>query len=226
MEVVSGIHRIDGVNGNAYLVGVDDLALIDTGMPNNDGRILKYLEGLGRKPKDIKTIIITHGHVDHTGSLDAMKKATGAKVAAHRKDADVIAGRKQIQRPKGGGSLLLSVVAFFFKVFKAKPVQPDILLDDGDKIAGLTVLHVPGHTPGSIALIDKKRRAIFVGDTLRVGKGGIEAGPKRFCWDEKLEKESNAKISRLDFDILLSGHGEPLMPEASKKVREFVRSGK
>lgn len=223
MKVLSGIHRIDGVNANSYLIGDDELALIDTGMPNSAGAVLGYLEHLGRKPKDIKTIILTHGHIDHIGSLDALKKATGAQVAAHRDEAGFIAGKKPMPKPKGAISLLPRILG---AVIKAPPVQPDVLLDEGGKIAGLFVFHTPGHTPGSIALLDKQRRAIFVGDTLRFGKNGIEGPPERFTLDAELAKQSMRKIAALDFDVLLSGHGEPLMPRAAEKLREFLQAGK
>jgi len=64
------------VNWNCYIIDDDKLTLIDTGMPNNSDKILAYIKQMGKKPEDVKTIIITHSHIDHIGSLEAMKKAT------------------------------------------------------------------------------------------------------------------------------------------------------
>ncbi len=221
MEITKGIHRVDGVNANCYIVGDKDLTLIDTGMPNNGDAILRYIKGMGREPHDVKTIIITHSHIDHIGSLSAVKEATGAKVAVHRSEALILSGKEQMPMPKGAMAVLIKAVG---TIMKAPPVQPDALLDDGSDISGLLVMHTPGHTPGSIALLDKKRRAIFVGDTLRVGKDGVEGPPERFTLDPELAKKSMQRIASLDFDTMLSGHGEPLMPRAAEKVREFLKT--
>ena len=167
MEIVAGIHKIDGVNGNCYIIGDGTLTLIDTGMPNNSAKILAYIKQMGKKPEDIKTIILTHSHIDHIGSLDAMKKATGAEVAAHRDEADFISHKKQMPMPNGAMALVIKVLG---TVMKTHPVEVDVLLDEGAEVAGFTVLHTPGHTPGSIALLDSKRGIILVGDTLRVAR--------------------------------------------------------
>ena len=110
MEILPGIHQIDKVNCNCYFVKENDgWVLIDTGMPGNAKKILAYLSGtLHAQPSGIKTIIITHCHIDHIGSLSEMKKATGAKVAAHEADADFIAGKKQCRCRQEGKSACAS----------------------------------------------------------------------------------------------------------------------
>ena len=221
MEIIAGIHKVDGVNCNCYIIiGKDhhELTLIDTGLPGSAGAILNYVRHLGMTPKDVKRIILTHGHPDHTGSLDALRKATGAKVAVHRVEADFISGKKPL--PERDKSLISEVVQ---QMIKLAPIRPDILLDEGQEISGLLVFHVPGHTPGSIALLDRKRNAIFVGDAMWVvNKNSVEAPIQQFTWNPKLAIKSIRKIASLDFDILLGGHGEPLRPDASGKVRKLL----
>jgi hydroxyacylglutathione hydrolase len=219
MEIVPGIHRVDGVNGNCYVIDDRELTVIDTGMPNNAKNILAYIAEMGRKPQDVRLIAITHGHIDHVGSLAELKKATGAKVAAHRDEAEYVAG-KPMPLAKGNLAPLIKALGM---VMKTTPVQVDVLLEEGQEVAGFRVLHTPGHTPGSIALFDGKRGIIIVGDTLRVGRNGVEGPPGQFCWDKGLEDKSIARIASLEFDLMLSGHGEPLSPKASEKVREFVK---
>jgi len=224
MEILPGIHKVDGVNCNCYLVEGQKCGwtLIDTGMPGNAKKILSYMSGtLKCQPSDVKTIIITHGHIDHIGSLAAMKEATGAKVAAHEADADFIAGKKAMSMGKN-----ISWKFRFFRLLspfmKAAPVQPDTLLKDNDDIAGMKVIHAPGHTPGSICLYDKRRKVLFVGDLLRF-LGGKVTGPP-ITLDEGQVRESMGRVSKLKFNVMLSGHGEPLMPCADERVREFIRS--
>jgi glyoxylase-like metal-dependent hydrolase (beta-lactamase superfamily II) len=90
MEVTKGIHQFSGVS-NCYIVSNNELLLVDTGMPGKSGEIIDYIKNdLKRDPQDIKTIVVTHHHFDRTGSLDKLKKITGAKVAIHSTDADYI----------------------------------------------------------------------------------------------------------------------------------------
>ncbi len=88
MEVVAGVHKVDGTIGsNVYLL-VDDrsLALVDTGLQGNAGKIGRYIEGLGRKVSDLRWIILTHSHPDHTGSIRALRMHSDLKVLVHRDD--------------------------------------------------------------------------------------------------------------------------------------------
>ena len=95
----------------------------------------------------------------------------------------------------------------------------DGLLKEGDEVSGLTVIHVPGHTPGSIALYDRARKVMFSGDTLRFVGGKLEGPSEKFSADLAQARKSVEKLKPLDFDILLGGHGEPLKGGASAKVR-------
>jgi glyoxylase-like metal-dependent hydrolase (beta-lactamase superfamily II) len=100
----------------------------------------------------------------------------------------------------------------------------DIPLNENDKIANLTVFHTPGHTPGSIALLDENEKAIFVGDTLRYDGKKITGAAKQYTLDAAREKESIKKIAKLDFEIMLPGHGDPLVNHASDLVKKFAES--
>ena len=108
--------------------------------------------------------------------------------------------------------------------FKSKAVEPDVLLKENDVIDGYTVIHTPGHTAGSIALYDPERKIIFVGDAIRNDKGALDESPAHFSHDPKEARRSIEKISKLDFDVMLPGHGEALMPDASDKVRKFLQT--
>jgi hydroxyacylglutathione hydrolase len=222
MEIVPGIHQVDGVNGNCYIIVQDTLTLVDTGLPRNGAKILEYVQKtLQRKPTDIKTIVLTHFHIDHAGNVHELKKQGDAKVAIHEADADYIAGRKHQPVPKSWKIKIFRVMGLFLRT---RYVEPDILLKDGDVIAGLTCIHSPGHTPGSICLHDPSSKVLFVGDTLRFDGTKIEGSPPLFTLDPAEAKRSIKKIALLDFDIMLPGHGIPLRPDASGRVREYARS--
>jgi glyoxylase-like metal-dependent hydrolase (beta-lactamase superfamily II) len=69
MEIVEGIHQVDGVNANVYLlIDGEELAVIDTGMPKNAEKILDYVHRINQQASDISRILLTHCHIDHVGS--------------------------------------------------------------------------------------------------------------------------------------------------------------
>jgi glyoxylase-like metal-dependent hydrolase (beta-lactamase superfamily II) len=220
MEIVPGIHQVDGVNGNCYVLLRDGLVLIDTGLPDSSVKILSYIrDRMKRDPAAITTIVLTHHHIDHTGNVAAIKKVSSAKAAIHAEDSPYLAGKKAGHKPRGMKGLAIRSLSFFMR---AEHVEPDILLSDNDTVAGLTVIHIPGHTPGSIALLDKKNGVLFSGDTVRFNGTYVEGPPPQFTPDPEAARRSIKKLSALEFDVMLAGHGVPLKGGAAGKVREFA----
>ena len=223
VELIPGVHQVDGVNANSYVVVEKDgsLTLIDTGMAKDGRKILNYVTTqMGRKASDVKTIVITHCHIDHVRGASELKKATGAKLTIHEADADYLSGKKELPRPKGAIGVLFSLFSPFFKI---TPVEPDQRLKDNDRTGSFTVVHTPGHTLGSISLYDGERKLMFVGDTVRYSKEKIRGPPKALSSDFEQAIQSIQKISNFDFDVMLSGHGEPLKSNASARVKELYR---
>jgi glyoxylase-like metal-dependent hydrolase (beta-lactamase superfamily II) len=220
MEITPAVHQVEGMHGNCYIVVKDGLVLVDTGVPRSERKILSYVRGtLRRDPSEIRTILLTHFHVDHTGNVAALKKAVNAKVAIHEGDAPYLSGEKPMPVPKARRSLLFRILRRFFRV---KPVRADIILRDGDTIAGLTCIHTPGHTPGSTCFHDREGKVVFAGDAV-ITAGGVIHGPsEEFSADVLQGHASLEKIARLDFEVLLSGHGEPVRPGAAERLREFL----
>ena len=226
MEIVEGIHRVDEASANMahanvyMLIKGEELIVIDTGTPGNAQKTVDYIQKLGRQPANVKTIILTHFHMDHIGSVCELKKLTRAKLAVHIEDADFVSGKKPLPKPKN----------IFFRAgssfIKPAPAEVDVLLNNGDNIRGLTVIHVPGHTPGSIALLDEEKRVLFAGDTLRYDGKRVSGAPEEFTFDPNKVKESIRKIAAFNFDVMLPGHGEPLKPNAAEEVRKFADSSK
>lgn len=85
MEVVPDVHLVEGVRGsNVYLLEDEKLVLVDTGLPGNTDVIIEYIKSMGRDPGDLASIIVTHGHLDHMGSLHKLRRSTGAAAIAHK----------------------------------------------------------------------------------------------------------------------------------------------
>jgi glyoxylase-like metal-dependent hydrolase (beta-lactamase superfamily II) len=101
--------------------------------------------------------------------------------------------------------------------------DPDLLLHEGDTVADLTVLEVPGHTDGSIALLDRSG-FMFVGDALRGDDhGGAQPPSEAMAYDMERAWESVRRLAQVPCDIMLPGHGGPIMPDASGKVARLLQ---
>jgi glyoxylase-like metal-dependent hydrolase (beta-lactamase superfamily II) len=229
MEFGRGIYLIPKVRGaNTYAVleeaQVDHhLTLIDTGMPGNARKIIDFVRSLGKGKTTSCTIVLTHPDIDHAGSVAELKEKLGnVKVAIHEADAPRLAGEKALKEIRGLLGLMFKVMSPFMRF---KPVAPDILLKDGEMVDGLTVIHTPGHTDGSICLYSERSKAIFVGDALRTDKYRKPKLPSAaMSLNIEDAKNSVRKIASYEFELLLPGHGPPILVDGSKRVKELVAS--
>ncbi len=220
MDVAKGIHQFKGIS-NCYIEYNNDIFLVDTGFPGNTSKIINYLEDeLKGRPEDIKTIVMTHHHFDHTGSLEKLKKLTGAKVAVHSADAGYISEDKKDKT----SAFMVPLVKLIKFIYRLHPVKADILLEDGDSIGKYRVVHTPGHTPGSICLYNPQSRVVFVGDNLQYAEGKIKGPGSRLIPEPIQYKESMEKLAKLDIDVILTGHGMPATSQANQLLDEYIKT--
>jgi hydroxyacylglutathione hydrolase len=221
MEIISGIHQINGMRGvNCYLALAETrLLLIDTGMPGNGERILKYVERIGKKPSDISYVILTHADMDHVGSAAEIKKLTGARLVIHAGDALILSGKNGPKAIKGPFGVLFNLIGRFMRF---QPVEPDLVLKENIDIDGFKIIHTPGHTHGSICVY-QPGKAIFVGDALRSDSNGNPKRPsKNLSLDIVQARASLNEIAKLEFEVLLPGHGAPVVGHASAKLKKLL----
>ena len=227
MEVVSGIHKVDGPwGGNVYLLADEDgLALVDAALPFNEGRILRYIERLGRKPTELRYIVLTHAHPDHTGNIPALAKRSDLRVLVHpndsRKEAD---GRSWLYYP---GQVPPLPWPLPWDVPLLRKIYADDLVEDGQSLpilGGMRVIHTPGHTQGSISLYLEKHGVLITGDMLLNNRGNF-AKPFPFPGtDPEAYHRSLERLSRLQFDVACVGHGKPVVGGASEKLRRMLEN--
>ena len=206
MEVADGIHKVDGIRvGNAYLVEVGDgLLAVDTGTPGSETHILRTIERLRRRPQDLRLIVLTHWHLDHMGSAAELRRLTGARVAIHELDAPILAGGPLPEKGRRAMRLIM-------RVFRVEPLTADLVLRDGDVVDGFRVLHVPGHTAGSIAI--HRDGVTFTGDALLGDRRGAFRPPDpRLSLDPPKATESAERIRGLSLRLVLPGHGALVKP--------------
>lgn len=188
-------------------------------MPGNAKRVAAYVEGLGKNPSDIKFIILTHADIDHAGSAAELKRMTGARLAIHVDDAPILRGKQSFKTIRGPLGFIFKLAMSFMRYH---PAEPDIILSADSEIEGFRIIHVPGHTNGSICVY-KPGKVIFVGDALKSDSRGNPKPPSRMVsLDSAKARASLITISALDFDTLLPGHGAPVVGNASQKVKNMV----
>ncbi len=204
---------------NVFLLIDKGLTLVDTGFRGRWRQIIKEVRQLGYSPSDIASIIITHHHADHTGSLAKLKEATKARVLAHPADAPYIDGRLAPPGP-AQPSWLSRILTRFPGLWAAPSVTVDGLLNDGDELpllGGARVWHTPGHTPGSISLFLAQERLLIAGDVL-AKRFGLGLPSLAFTTDIAQEINSIKRLAGLDFDIICFGHGGPICHQARQRV--------
>ncbi len=176
-------HRMVGLFPivNSFIAEGEDLVLIDTGLNDGSARnITKKLGSLDHKLADVDVCLLTHAHRDHVGGLKALKfRREPFLVAAHDAEAD--------------------------EVEKATGIEVDLRLMDGQSIGGFTVIYLPGHTLGSIALL--RGDTLITGDALNGGGTELKGPNPMFSKDRELAEASVRSLASLDFDRVLVGHG-------------------
>jgi len=143
---------------------------------------------------EIDTIVLTHCHFDHTAHVKEISHMCRAKIAIHRDDAGGLID--------DGKSLSMQFGA------RSPGVVPDIVLSDGDTIGGLTVIHTPGHTPGSCCFYSAPDKVLISGDTVftdgAFGRYDFPGGSR-----QALERSLD-RLAPLDVEGLYPGHGGPV----------------
>jgi glyoxylase-like metal-dependent hydrolase (beta-lactamase superfamily II) len=214
------IAAIPGVRGAHAFVhrSNDGLAIIDPGYTGSFRAVLRFIEAhaLGH----IDWVILTHHHIDHAGAAFAVCQATGARLAVHRDDAPYLqAGRPRNRMTLWGMAERLPARLASYVVSTA--AGQSRLLDDGDVIAGLTVVHGPGHTPGSICLHSASESALFLGDVLN-NERGIRTPPWTVNHSHRRARLAPQRLEALRFERAYFGHGPSIQASADRHVREFL----
>lgn len=181
-------------NCNTYLIRTaGKIILIDPGHAAYFEHVRRGLDGIGLSPEAVDLIVCTHAHPDHIEAVRLFEQSP-ALFALHADEWRLV----QAMAPYLKASMNVSLDAF----------QPDFLLTEGPLEVGdiqLEVYHTPGHSPGAVTLYWPDQKALFTGDLIfkdGLGRTDLPGG------NGAQLKESIRRVSRLDTQWLLSGHGE------------------
>lgn len=221
MRLAPSLHRLGEETVCCYLVEeAGAVTIVDSGVPAYYGALQAELAAIGRTIDDVRALVLTHGHSDHTGFAERLRAEHGVPVSIHALDAPEAWG--EAGNPSAGmgkvryGSMLRYMLWLARRGgLRGTPVRELGTLEPGttlDVPGALRVIHVPGHTPGSVAFHAPALDALFVGDALITdgvvnGRHGPQVSP--FAADPDTALASLANIEHIQTRWLLPGHGGP-----------------
>ena len=214
------IHTLFTCVANTHIVELEHgVVVIDAGMPHQAGRIVKEIRALGYAPRDVRLILITHGHIDHAGSAAALRRLTDAPIAMHAADIPLVS-TPDLKVPRGRTDAIDRVGRLIVKFGFLLPLEtfePDICLDDGQSlhrfgVPGQVIL-TPGHTNGSVTFAFDDG-AVFVGDAIL---NLIRVSFPLVWEDADAARESARSIRGLKPRAIYTGHGRAFDLQALDK---------
>ncbi|MEZ5286083.1 MAG: MBL fold metallo-hydrolase [Vicinamibacterales bacterium] len=210
------------------------LVLIDAGMDSDGADVHTGLRALRADVHDVRAILLTHWHNDHSAGAQAIHALTGAPVYYHHGDARHFtgeAGATGLRRwvsdriPELGVLVLLKGL-----LGEAAPraVAARHFVQDGETLLeDFDVVATPGHTAGHVSYFYRPERALFAGDALAVVDGRVRFMARPVTLDTALARTSLDKVLALRPDIVCPGHREPLIAAgpACEAMRTYLAGG-
>lgn len=209
---------------NCYVYEEEDsLTLIDIGTKRFTKHVLSLSKNLN---KPVTRLVLTHPHRDHVAGLDYF-------CSSNQNPIDIFITKRDNYLLEGCFDLLDNETGPKIKGSSVKTShKPNHFVSEGDKIGSLEVIMTPGHTPGSLSLLDRSNKVLIVGDLVQVRGGLSVAGDTRWLfpfvtmgtWSLSKCIESVEKILHYDFDYLCCGHGDVLENPKPQLERVLVRA--
>lgn len=217
-----------------------DWVLVDAGMPGCKDDIIRAAEkrfGAGCVPQHI---LLTHGHFDHVGSLNALADHWDVPIYAHELELPYLTGHEKYPPPDPGAAS--GLLAKLSPLFPNKPVdvgariQP--LPQDGSVpgLPGWRAIHTPGHTPGHVSFFRDEDKTLIAGDAfvtvkqeslykVLTQKCEISGPPRYFTPDWKAAKASVERLSELRPELAITGHGVAMQGDTlTRGLDELARN--
>ena len=197
--------RLDGPRGivKAFILyDEQSTVLIDAGFNEADtDRIVEKLRKIGREPSDLTMCILTHYHGDHVGGLPKLRSIASFPVVSHADDVE--------------------------KIESSFDVKVDRTVADGEElpeVGGLRIIHMPGHSPGSIAIYNQWTKSLAVGDTIVSAGEHLVVSPPFLCSDSAQAVESVRRLLGLglEIEVVLVAHGDDVYSNASAPLSRIL----
>jgi glyoxylase-like metal-dependent hydrolase (beta-lactamase superfamily II) len=225
-QISESVYRLESVHTNWYLIEQGGrLTVLDAGLPRDWHDFCSALTRLGHTPADVDAVLITHHHRDHAGNAERLRSSR-ARIFAHPADAPYLRGEKHQSNRGLARFLWRPWYAFYIGSYVAKGITRTAAVAELDNLADGEVLdvpgsprvvHVPGHTAGSCALLLENRSLLFSGDALVTfdvvrgprGRPGPQVVRGPHTENADLAVESLDVLAATNANTVLPGHGEP-----------------
>ncbi len=213
-----------GIN-RCYIIKADGCIMVDTGPPKSERFIEKWLSTLPIIPHDIRLIVLTHGHADHVGAAMKVKQITGAEIAIHKYDQDLFEQGTMVwpTAVTTWGQVALILMKPFQTLFHFPGGKVDVVL--GNKGLSLeeygipgSVIHTPGHTPGSVSVLLNSGEAFVGCMTHNNLPFRLKPGLPIFAEDLPKLKDSWRSLLGGGVEIIYPGHGDSFSADVMRKV--------
>jgi glyoxylase-like metal-dependent hydrolase (beta-lactamase superfamily II) len=224
-EILPGLHQISLGNVNSFLIrNGDELTAIDAGHPGDAETILTAVRELGHQPSDVRNILITHAHYDHSGGLAALKEATGAPAWMHPLDAELVRAGRAERRYQVAPGLLNRILFWVFVRGNPDTIPPaeiEYEIEDSQEIpiaGGLHAIHMPGHCAGQLAFLWQRHSGVVFAADAAANAMGLRLS---ITYEDLNEgKKSLQKLSERSFEVAVFGHGNPIKHGAAQQFRD------
>jgi glyoxylase-like metal-dependent hydrolase (beta-lactamase superfamily II) len=242
MEIAPSIRRIGEGLVNVYLLEeAGQVTIVDAGAPGYWKDLPAELAAMGRTLDDVRAVILTHAHSDHIGFAERIRRERAAPVSVHPDDAALARGEVKAARDEHGpgyrGWSIRAIASFAVFALTHGMARVTPIAEVGTFLDGATldvpgaprVVHLPGHTAGSVAFHVPARDAVFVGDAFAT-RNAITGrrGPHFATMFNADNRQAIASLARLDAipaRLVLPGHGDAWtggLTDAVRLVRESI----
>lgn len=207
-QLPAGLYPIGSFAVTMYLLvdSSDDVTLIDTGLFLERWLLLREMRRLGLPLSSIKRVLLTHGHLDHTGNLAWLVRQTGAKVYAHPEEKLHVLGRYKYQGWSRGCAALEGIGRV---MLGWRPAPVEVEFQDGQVLdfwGGLRVIGLPGHTLGHCGFYSIQHDILFCGDLVALYWFSSHYPSRILNAHPELIPDSLAKAAALRPRLVLPNH--------------------
>lgn len=225
--LIEGVYQLGAGMVNSYIIDGDEgVTLVDTLIRGREDAIAQNLKEIGRTLADVRAILLTHSHMDHTGSAAAIKAASKAGVYASEADTPAIRG---VEKPPNPPTHWYWRPMYWPAVFfpDPSPVEVDFFVSEeaNEVLPGdLRAIDTPGHTPGHTSYImDRGNGLLLVGDAAVATKDGRV---KRLAFNRSTPDidDSLRHLAEFEFEVAAFCHSKPIHTQASAAFRRFAES--
>ena len=229
-QPASGWRQVRGLVVHSHLLYDEEgVYLIDGGFLGGVGRIQRCLRSIGRDWGDVKAILLTHGHLDHTLNIAQLQERSGARVFAPAADEAHVAGR---YRYRGITRFCGISEAVGRLLLRFHPPRIDQWFAPNEELefwGGLVAVHLPGHTVGHTGFYSPSRRLLFSGDLFANFLVIPRVSPPWFTDDMAAARRSLHIAAGLDLVGVLPNHSRRADPgvhlsDLQKLARRNLRS--